>query len=263
MVFMLRQDSMTIGRVLLFWAATMVVLALSSAVAGQAENAAMISGALSVPATFALTLLFIRWEHRKPLEFGFEFTRATWLRFGAGVLLGLLLIAAQTAIMGFAGGVRWVAASPGPARLFPILGYLLLATREELAFRGYPLRLLALELRPWIAQILVAAMFIVEHKLGGATWENAVLGAGIGSLVFGMAALATKGLALPIGLHAAWNVGDWARGGKGNGGLWRTVVEPGSAAYADKVAMGSYVGLMLCALAALYWLQQRSHKAAA
>jgi len=33
-----------------------------------------------------------------------------------------------------------------------------------------------------------------------------------------MAALATKGLALPIGLHAAWNIGDWARGGKGTGG---------------------------------------------
>jgi hypothetical protein len=255
---MLYQKSLAFGRVLLFWAATMVALALSSPVAGRGENAAMISGALTVPVTFALTLLFVKWEGRKPFEFGFEITRTTWLRFGAGGVFGLLLIAAQTAIMKFAGGMHWVAASPAPATLLPILGYLLLATREELAFRGYSLRVLAFEVSPWTAQIVVASMFIIEHKLGGATWENAVLGAGIGSLVFGMAALATRGLAMPIGIHAAWNIGDWVRGGKGNGGLWHAVVEPGSAAYADKVAIGSYVAVMVCALAGLWWMQRRS-----
>jgi membrane protease YdiL (CAAX protease family) len=260
---MLFQKSLVIGRVLLFWAATMIALALTSPVAGRAENSAVISGALTVPVTLALTLLFIRWERGKPIEFGLELTRATWLRFGAGVLFGLLLIAAQTALIELAGGVHWVVASPAPPTLLPILGYLLLATREELAFRLYPLRLLAFEFRPWIAQIVVASMFIIEHKLGGATWENAVLGAGIGSLVFGMAALATKGLALPIGIHAAWNIGDWARGGKGNGGLWHIAVEPGSTAYADKVAIGSYLVVMACALAALLFLQQWSRKAAA
>lgn len=260
---MLSQKSLVIGRVLLFWAATMIALALSSPLSGRGERAEVISGTLTVPATFALTLLFIKWERRKPFEFGLEFTRTTWLRFGAGALLGLLLIAVQTAIMGFAGGVHWMPGSPSPAPLFPILGYLLLATREELAFRGYPLRLLAFELRPWIAQIIVAAMFIIEHKLGGATWENAVLGAGLGSLVFGMAALATKGLALPIGIHAAWNIGDWARGGKGDGGLWHRVIEPGSVGYADRVAIGSYVAVMLCALVALWWVQRRSQNAAA
>ena len=90
---------LAIGRVMLFWAATMVALALSSSFAGRAGNAALISGALTVPVTFALTLLFLRWEGRTPLEFGLELTRSTWLRFGAGVVVGLLLIAAQTAIV--------------------------------------------------------------------------------------------------------------------------------------------------------------------
>ena len=255
---MLRQKSLTIGRVLLFWAATMVALALSSTIAGRAGNAAIISGVLTVPVTFALTLLFVKWEGRKPFEFGFELTRTTWLRFGAGAMVGWLLIAAQTAIMKFAGGVHWVAASPAPATVLPILGYLLLATREELAFRGYSLRVLASKISPRTAQLVVASMFIIEHKLGGATWENAVLGAGMGSLVFGMAALATRGLAMPIGIHAAWNIGDWVRGGKGNDGLWRAVIEPGSAAYADKVAMGSYVAVMACALVGFWWMQRRS-----
>ncbi|HVU29153.1 MAG TPA: type II CAAX endopeptidase family protein [Sphingomicrobium sp.] len=260
---MLFKKSLAIGRVLLFWAATMVALALGSAVGGNPDYAPLVVGSLTVPVTIALTLLFIRWEDRKPREFGLELTRASWFRFAAGVLFGLLLIAVQTAIMAFAGRVHWTAASPSPATLLPILGYLLLATREELAFRGYPLRLLTVELRPWTAQIIVAAMFIVEHKLGGATWENAVLGSGLGSLVFGMAALVTRGLALPIGIHAAWNIGDWARGGKGSGGLWRMVVEPDASALADKVAMGSYVAVMLCALASLWWVQHRARETVA
>ncbi len=259
---MLNQKLLAIGRVLLFWAITMMVLALSSSVAGRSWNAPLINGALTVPATFALALLFVNWERRKPIEFGLEFTRTTWLRFGAGVVFGLLLVAAQSAIMKFAGGMHWVAASPAPAPLLPILGYLLLATREELVFRGYPLRVFAFEFDPWIAQIMVASMFIIEHKLGGASWENAVLGAGLGSLVFGMAALATGGLALPIGIHAAWNIGDWARGGKCDGGVWHPVVGPGSTAYADKIAMGSYVAVMMCALAGLWLVQRRSRNTA-
>jgi membrane protease YdiL (CAAX protease family) len=253
---MLNRKPLAIGRVLLFWAATMVVLVLSSSVAGAGRYAAMTSGALAIPVTFAFTILFLKWEGRTPSEFGLVPTRATWRRFVAGVMLGASLIGMQTAVMAVAGGVHWVAASPAPATFLPILGYLLLAVREELAFRGYPLRLLASQFNPWIAQIIVAAMFVIEHKFGGATWENAVLGAGTGSLVFGAAALVTKGLALPIGLHAAWNIGDWARGGKGGDGLWRAVIEPGSAAHVYNVAIGSYVVLMLSAAAAL-WLMGR------
>jgi hypothetical protein len=141
-----------------------------------------------------------------------------------------------------------------------MLGYLLLATREELAFRGYPLRVLASRFNPWVAQAIVAALFVIEHKLGGATWENAILGSGMGSLVFGMAALATRGLALPIGLHAAWNIGDWVRGGKGSGGIWSPAVHAGSAAHANFVAMASYLAVMSLALAGLWlWPRRRRH----
>jgi membrane protease YdiL (CAAX protease family) len=140
--------------------------------------------------------------------------------------------------------------------LLPVLGYLLLATREELAFRGYPLRKLSTDINPWVAQTIVAALFVLEHRLGGSSWENALLGSGMGSLVFGMAAIATKGLALPIGLHAAWNIGDWARGGKGAGGLWRQIVDPVSALQVERLTMTAYVAVMLVALVGL-WMWHR------
>jgi membrane protease YdiL (CAAX protease family) len=56
-----------------------------------------------------------------------------------------------------------------------------------------------------------------------------------------MAALATRGLALPIGLHAAWNFGQWMIGEKETPGLWRPVVAGGPSAHADHVAMIAYI----------------------
>jgi membrane protease YdiL (CAAX protease family) len=241
-----------LARVLLFWAGTMALLAVAGPLAGSGSRGALIVGALTVPPTFALTLLFIRWDGKRLRDYCFGLNRGSALRFGGGLLAGLGLIAAQTVLMLLGGGVHWTPVLPAPAMFLPVLGYLLLATREELAFRGYPLRKLASDIDPCSAQILVAVLFVIEHRLGGSSWTNAVMGSGMGALVFGMAALASRGLAFPIGLHAAWNIGDWARGTKGGDGLWHFVLEPGSAAHAERVAMGSYVVIMSLALIGLW-----------
>jgi CAAX protease family protein len=243
-VRMLRRNAVSLGPVLLFWLASMAVLAIAGPFAGTGSRATFIVGALAVPPTCALTVLFVKWDDRRLRAYGFELTRRSWLRFAGGLLLGFLIVAAQTVLIALGGGVHWMAASPTPAMFLPVFGYLLLATREELAFRGYPLRKLAAEKGPWTAQIVVVILFVIEHRIGGSSWSNALVGSGVGGLVFGMAALASRGLALPIGLHAAWNIGDWARGTKGGGGLWQTVVEPGSATHAERIAMAAYVAVM-------------------
>jgi membrane protease YdiL (CAAX protease family) len=254
--------ALAVTQALLFWLGTMALLAIAGAFAGSGGRAILIVGAVTVPPTFAFTALFIRWDQKRLRDYGFEFTRGSWGRFAGGLVLGSVLIATQTALMLAGGGIRWVPASPKLAMLPLVAGYLLLATREELAFRGFPLRRLASAIRPWPAQIIVALLFIVEHRLGGSSWANAVIGSGMGALVFGMAALATKGLAFPIGLHAAWNVGDWARGTKGGGGLWNVLVEPGSSAHVQGVAMTSYVGVMALAFAGLWLWYFRTRSAA-
>lgn len=258
-----RHSAIALARSLLFWLATMALLALAGPLAGDGSRAALIVGTLTVPPTFALTVLFIRWDGKRLGDYCFRLTGGSWLRFAAGLLLGFVLIAAQTALMLIlmGGGVHWTAASHTPAMGVAVLGYLLLASREELAFRGYPLRKLSSEFGPWPAQIVVAVMFVIEHRLGGSTWTNAVIGSGLGALVFGMAALATRGLAFPIGLHAAWNIGDWARGTKGGGGLWQLVPGPDSAIHAERIALASYVAVMSLVLAAL-WAWHRRCEAA-
>lgn len=252
-----------LGRVLLFWFATMAVLAgVAPLSAGAGEHSAMVLGAVTVLATFAITLVFVRWEKKSLTDFGFYLMRDTWKRFVAGLLFGLFLVAIHTAAQAMFAPMRWVGgpAIPPTHALLVFATFFLLSAREELAFRGYPLRTLVSSLGPWRAQLVVALLFAAEHLFGGATWTNALLGTGMGSLLFGMAAIATRGLAMPIGLHAAWNFGDWVRGGKGADGPWHIVVEPGAEQKAQFVSMGLYVAIMALAITVLWAWHRHNQK---
>jgi hypothetical protein len=171
-----------------------------------------------------------------------------------GFALGLLLVALQTGFVRLAGHVHWVRTpSVGFVPVgIALLAYVTLASREELAFRGYPLRRLDSCFGVWIAQFVVALVFAIEHVAGGSTWTNAILGVFVGSLLFGMAALAMRGLAVPIGLHAAWNFGQWTLGEKETSGLWRPVVEQGYNLHVDHMGMLSYLLVFGSATVAFY-----------
>jgi len=238
----------------------MAILAVTGpGVAALGDRSGPLIGAIASFLTLGLTLLFVIWERKSLHDFGFYVTRRSPYLFFLGILIGVALVGAHTALTALVAPVHWV----GDRHLDPLRAtlmvttFLLLATREELAFRGYPLRKLAADLNPWAAQLIVAALFAIEHMIGGATWSNAVLGAGMGSLVFGMAALATRGLAMPIGLHAAYNIADWARGGKGADGLWRAVVAPGSEQTVQLIGMAFYVAVMGVAVVALWMWGRR------
>lgn len=83
----------------------------------------------------------------------------------------------------------------------------------------------------------------------------------MGSLLFGMAAIATRGLAVPIGIHAAWNIGDWLRGNKEMPGVWSPVVEPGYESYVQATGLSSYVIVMALSIFA-FWLLYRTRQPA-
>jgi hypothetical protein len=87
-------------------------------------------------------------------------------------------------------------------------------------------------------------------------WVAALLGTGMGSILFGMAAIATRGLAVPIGIHAAWNLGAWALGDKQYPGLWKIVVDESSRSSAQMAGVTGYFCVM--GLATLgFWLLHR------
>jgi membrane protease YdiL (CAAX protease family) len=185
-------------------------------------------------------------------------TRRSMIRLIVGFSLGIVLVVLRTSFVSLAGHVQWVRTSEAdfaPAGL-ALLAYLLLAAREELAFRGYPLRRLESSFGMWTAQFVVALGFALEHVAGGYTWTSALLGAAVGSLLFGMAALATRGLTVPIGLHAAWNFGQCVLGEKEISGLWKPVVEQGYRSYVDDMGRIGYL-LAFGSTTVAFWLFDR------
>jgi hypothetical protein len=255
----------TAGRVLLFFPICALLLILAapfcSRLPGQLSQVAL--GSITTVATVFVTGLFLRWDKLRLLDVGAAPGRQSMTRMLVGFALGLLLVGLQTCFVRLAGHVHWVRTpSVGFAPVgMALLAYITLASREELAFRGYPLRRLDSSFGAWTAQFAVALVFAIEHVAGGSTWINAIPGAFVGSLLFGMAALAMRGLAVPIGLHAAWNFGQWTLGEKETSGLWRPVVEQGYNLHVDRVGMFSYILVFGSATVAL-WLFETFERAA-
>jgi len=214
--------------------------------------------AIATIGAFVLTLAFVYWDKISLQEVGVRFTRRSLLRFGLAFLAGLSLPALQAALMVAYGNVQFERMSlfEGQAVWLSLVMYVCLACREELAFRGYPLRRLDQAFGAWRAQLIIAGMFAVEHAVGGMTWVHAVLGAGVGSILFGTAALMTRGLAVPIGIHAAWNFGQWILGEKESPGLWQ-IANNGRPVHTDVAETVSYLFVMALALCAFGWWRWR------
>jgi uncharacterized protein len=248
-------------KVLLFIFACAFLLALLAPLLKSHGMASpLLLGTVATFATYALTLVFVRWEKLHPADVGAAITSRSLPRLACGFVIGLFIVTLQTGLAALTGHIYWVwMPATGLAPVLTALAtYLLLACREELAFRGYPLRRLDRSFGLWPAQVLVAFLFALEHRIGGYSWDNAFFGAFVGSILFGMAALATRGLAVPIGLHAAYNFGHWLIGEKEQPGLWQPVIQQGFTARVGRDEMLIYVATFVMATIAFWYWHRRN-----
>jgi membrane protease YdiL (CAAX protease family) len=129
------------------------------------------------------------------------------LGFAVGAVAFVLLALVRGALVGaqwsFAGWNSVAAAAGG------VFLALVLLLPEELLFRGYAFQRVvhAVGARPAI--LISAALFGVYHVVGTGMWAIGavftVAMPALGGVVFGWAAVRTRGLALPIGLHLGGN----------------------------------------------------------
>ena len=249
------------GRVVLFMVGCAVILIVAAPLVPKRPGWSpdFILGTIATLWALLLTFVFVRWEGLRPDDVGVKPDGRTLARFASGYCIGLLLVTLTASLLFAAGSVHW---SSAPAfhlseAVWPFLTYIVLSCREELAFHGYPLRSLARGFGDWIALIFVSVVFALEHRVGGYPWTQAILGAGVGSLLFGMAALVTRGLAVPIGIHAAWNFGQWAIGEKGTAGIWTEIVNDSGDHSVQVVRSLIYVVVISIATFS-FWLWGRS-----
>ncbi|HEY9138245.1 MAG TPA: CPBP family intramembrane glutamic endopeptidase [Terriglobus sp.] len=218
-------------------------------------------GAISCIATYGLTLLFLRWDGWKPSDAGVGVTLKSVPRVLFGFMAGSALVAFQEILLYASGHVHWsyIGTASGMRWLLPgFTAYLLLALREEIAFRAYPLRRLEHDLGMWASLVILGLVFALEHRAGGMSWSHSLLGPFAGAVLFGMAALATRGIAVSLGIHFAFNLGQWVMGQKETAGLWQASVD---SAFQKQAEVLGYTGYLLGTLAATFcfWLHYRRH----
>jgi len=248
---------LTLGRVLLFCISCAVALAISSRLTkGMSSRWSQhLLVLIACIVTIGLTVLFVRWEGLRLSDVGVIPGRQSISRIGIGFIIGLLLALGHAALVMLFGHVKLVRSPTMTFGYFMsgFLLYLFIACREELAFRGYPLRSLNYMLGAWRAQAIIFVIFSLEHIAGGMNWGQAFLGPGVGAILFGIAAIKTKGIALPIGLHMAWNFGQWTLGFKNEPGIWQSIIEKGYETQVEQVGFVCYWLVMGLAILAFYY----------
>ena len=270
-------------RILVLRLASFVVAA-AAAVVAVGPVVGLVSGVLGVvpghpaaawlfPVLVSAALLGVTWAalrlERDGLgSLGLVPTRRRAAEFGAGFAVAAVVLAAVALVRAASVGADWTFDPSAGARAALVglpLAFVLMFS-EELLFRGYAFQKAA-ALWGGPAALVVSSLLFGAYHLTGAGGEYWGTGAflffampALGGLVFGLAALRTGGLALPLGLHLGGNwVGASVLGlGVPEGAaLWAAPVDPVQAAWLmapDPLPRLPYVvGVALLAVAVLAW----------
>ncbi|HVW97454.1 MAG TPA: type II CAAX endopeptidase family protein [Mucilaginibacter sp.] len=143
-------------------------------------------------------------------ETGIRLNRRSPIEFLLGVVIGLFFFLAV--LMAFIGltpvSIRFSGHGLSVEILLQVLSLLPLALMEEIAFRSYPQQELDRQYGIWVSQIVMALVFGLYHILYGWDPLTAFSGPFVWAFLFGLAAIVSQGIALPMGVHFSLNAGQ-------------------------------------------------------
>jgi membrane protease YdiL (CAAX protease family) len=160
----------------------------------------------------AATVLALRWDGTGLHSLGFVPTRDRFRELALGLTLGAVLFALMAIVRGAMAGAEWTFSELNASLAAGLVTALLFLLPEELLFRGYAFQRLVHAVGAWPGILMSAALFGLYHLAGSGMWGmgaffQAAMPA-LGGVLFGWAAVRTRGLALPIGLHLG---GNWVQ----------------------------------------------------
>ena len=160
-------------------------------------------------------------DHRRIIDYGFHLSREWWTDLGFGLALGTLLLLGILILelaMGWIKVTGTLATAPGQpfgaTILVGLLAVLCVAVGEEVTWRGYPIKNLAEGLNwrvigpRWatiIAILIPALLFGLAHATNPNATTLSTINIMIFAVLFAAGYVLTGELALPIGLHFAWD----------------------------------------------------------
>jgi CAAX protease family protein len=179
--------------------------------------ASMVYGITGTFAALIATFTFLKHERKTFADVWLTFESLTILKFLAGFVGGTILGAIMFSMLVAFTDLRFhknPLAINGWA-IMDYLAFLPLGLMEEIGFRGYSFVSLHRKYDLRITQFIVAIAFALYHIIGGQEVIGSFLGPGVWAYVFGYAAIRSRGIALPLGIHMALNVIQSVGGMKG------------------------------------------------
>lgn len=144
---------------------------------------------------------------RRPLTELFGTLNLRWLKeLFFGGMIGSALMLVPALVLKIFGWIRWQWNPEGASALLAsLLLFAGVAIAEEFLFRGFIFQRLVSGLGQWTAQLVIAAFFLLAHLsnpgMTGAVKVMASINIFLASILFGLAFIQTKSLAMPLGLH--------------------------------------------------------------
>ncbi|MDJ1471744.1 type II CAAX endopeptidase family protein [Cytophagaceae bacterium DM2B3-1] len=167
-----------------------------------------------------ITLWFIRKDNQSFQSMGFQYQSGTIPRFLLGFFLGLLVMPVVIAIFLLTEPVQLISVDTANMELFIVsaISLIPMVFAEEVVFRLYSLKTLQPYFGIWTTQLIIAFVFGLYHLLYGWSIVDAMVGTSLWSLVFGLSAVLSRGIAVSTGIHFAVNIGQILVGKKQS--LW-------------------------------------------
>lgn len=165
-------------------------------------------GLIGMAAALATTFLFLKFDHKSFADIGLQWEQKTLLRFFIGFVAGIIIMGLLATSVLYFSAVTVQANPSGNILHFLLLTapLLPLAFMEELGFRAYPLQLLKDKVGIRFSIFITSILFALYHIVNGWSVASSFLGPAVWGLVFGLAAVYAKGIAMPTGVHFAANV---------------------------------------------------------
>lgn len=195
------------------------------------QHERLVYGLLGTLAGFLATAIFLRFDRLTFADIGLKPDRGTFQRFVIGLVTGILImgILVFTVIQITHMDVSVNDQSSLAKFLVATAPLLPLAFMEELGFRGYPLEILKNRIGIRTSILVTSVLFAIYHIANGWSIASSFYGPATWGLVFGLAAVYSKGIAMPTGLHYAANLTTSAFGDKNTSpSLW-ILTPPGAA----------------------------------
>lgn len=155
-----------------------------------------------------VTWIFIKSEKKSFVEYNLVWKTNTILKFLRGLAIGIASYTLITLILIVFAELK-IQKNPetiNPWIWFSYLAILPASIMEEIAFRSYPFLKLNKSFGLRLTQLVVLIAFALEHVVLGWNFLGAFLGPGIWAVIFGIAAISSKGIALPTGIHVGLNL---------------------------------------------------------